>query len=247
MLYLGTSDTTSTNNSKTDIDWQQYYQQKAQQLETPPLKQFYENGVISGETPISEVPLVAVDFETTGLSPTKNGIVSIGVVPFNLQRVFCSNARQWVLNPRFKLTDKSITVHRITHTDINDAPDLTKVLPELLTLLENKVVVVHYRHIERPFMDAAIKERLGESMLFPLIDTLELEARVHRIKPQSLWNKMRKKQPLSLRLDASRSRYNLPPYQPHHAATDAIASAELLQAQVAHRFTPQTPVSELWC
>jgi len=38
----------------------------------------------------------------------------------------------------------------------------------------------------------------------------------------------------------------LPRYRLHHALTDALATAELLQAQVAHRFTPDTPLSALW-
>jgi DNA polymerase-3 subunit epsilon len=38
----------------------------------------------------------------------------------------------------------------------------------------------------------------------------------------------------------------LPRYRLHHALSDALASAELLQAQVAHRFEPQTPLRDLW-
>ena len=49
------------------------------------------------------------------------------------------------------------------------------------------------------------------------------------------------------RLADSRLRYNLPVYRPHHAVTDALACAELLQAQLAHRFNKETPVSQLWC
>ena len=51
---------------------------------------------------------------------------------------------------------------------------------------------------------------------------------------------------VSIRLADTRRRYNLPRYRPHHALTDALASAELLQAQVAHRFSPTTPLRDLW-
>ena len=50
----------------------------------------------------------------------------------------------------------------------------------------------------------------------------------------------------SLRLDSSRKRYNLPTYTPHHALTDAIATAELLQAQLAHYYKPDTHIEKLW-
>jgi DNA polymerase-3 subunit epsilon len=38
----------------------------------------------------------------------------------------------------------------------------------------------------------------------------------------------------------------LPDYTPHHALTDAIATAELLQAQIAHHFSPDMPVKDFW-
>ena len=247
MLYLGPDQPAKTKPDHVSTDWQQFYQQQAVIVKHPLLRQFYGAGMVAASTPISQVPLVAIDFETTGLSAADNGIVSIGLVPFNLQRIYSSRARQWLLKPRFALTDNSVTVHRITHSEISSAPDLSAVLPELLPLLAGKVAVVHYRQIERNFLAASVKVRLGESILFPVIDTLELEARLHRAKPLSWWDKLRRRQQLSIRLDASRSRYQLPPYRPHHAVTDAIASAELLQAQLSHRYSPDTPVSELWC
>ncbi|MDX1677801.1 3'-5' exonuclease [Arsukibacterium sp.] len=247
MLYLGPDKTDHRQRDSAGRNWQQYYQHQATTVQHPLLRQFYAAGMIAASTPISQVPLLAIDFETTGLNAEDNGIVSIGLVPFNLQRIFCSRARQWLLKPRFALTDSSVTVHRITHSEISNAPDLSAVLPELLPLLAGKVAVVHYRQIERSFLAASVKVRLGESILFPVIDTMELEARLHRAKPLSWWDKLRGRQQLSIRLDASRSRYQLPPYRPHHAVTDALASAELLQAQISHRFSPDTPVSDLWC
>ncbi len=247
MLYLGPDQADSSRRDAMNTDWQQYYQQQAAIVKHPLLQQFYAAGVLAASTPISQVPLVAIDFETTGLSADDNGIVSIGLVPFNLERIFSSQARQWLLKPRFILSNNSVTVHRITHSEISHAPDLTAALPELLPLLAGKVAVVHYRQIEREFLAASVQVRLGESILFPVIDTLELEARLHRVKPLSWWDKLRKRQQVSIRLDTSRSRYNLPPYRPHHAVTDAIASAELLQAQICHRFSPDTLVGDLWC
>ena len=51
---------------------------------------------------------------------------------------------------------------------------------------------------------------------------------------------------MSLRLHPSRERYHLPPYQAHHALIDALATAELLQAQIARHYAPDTPVGVLW-
>ncbi|MBE0481877.1 MAG: 3'-5' exonuclease [Bacterioplanes sp.] len=247
MLYLGPDRSNNEQKPVVIKDWSAYYAQQAQRVSHSLLQQFYAQGMVAGDTPISDVPLMAMDFETTGLNPQTHGIVSIGLVPFTLQRIFCSRARQWLLKPRYQLTDDSITVHRITHSAVENAPDLADILPELLSLLAGHVVVVHYKHIERSFLDLGVKTRLGEGIQFPVIDTLMLEAKLHRQKPLSLWDRWRGKTPLSIRLHDSRQRYHLPPYRPHHAVTDAIASAELLQAQIAHRYHPQAPVSDFWC
>ena len=48
-----------------------------------------------------------------------------------------------------------------------------------------------------------------------------------------------------MRLADSRIRYSLPAYQNHNALNDATATAELLQAQIAYHYRPDTPLSEL--
>ncbi|MDX1587341.1 MAG: 3'-5' exonuclease [Oleiphilaceae bacterium] len=227
-------------------DWPERLRQLSRQARDPRLKAFYKAGTVSGDTPLSESPLMALDFETTGLNPEGNGIVSIGMMPFSLRRIRMGESRHWVVRPREKLDSDSVVIHGITHGDILNAPDLNQVLSAFLSAMAGHIMVVHHRGIERPFLDAALRERLGEGIEFPVIDTMELEARLHRRKPPGFFARLRGHRPVSIRLDNSRSRYHLPFYSPHHALTDALASAELLQAQVAHHFSPDTPVREFW-
>ena len=121
-----------------------------------------------------------------------------------------------------------------------------------LASLAGCVVVVHCAAIERAFLDAALKARLGEGIEFPVIDTMALEARLHRRHKSGLFAGLfanlfgRNAAPLSIRLADSRARYHLPRYRAHHALTDALATAELLQAQIAHHFKPDTTLKEVW-
>ncbi|WP_290785062.1 3'-5' exonuclease [Halomonas sp.] len=226
--------------------WPEYLADRAVRVQHPLLKDFFAAGCPDSATPISDVPMAALDIETTGLDPRRHAIVSVGVVPFSLARIPLRERRYWVLKPARVLTEQSVTLHRITHTEVENAPDLAEILPELLELLKGRITVVHYRHIERPFLDSGIEARLGEGIRFPMIDTMSLEARLHR---QSLWARFRRwlgRPPISIRLHNSRERYGLPAYQGHHALVDALATAELLQAQVASHYAPETPVSELW-
>jgi DNA polymerase-3 subunit epsilon len=43
-----------------------------------------------------------------------------------------------------------------------------------------------------------------------------------------------------------RQRYHLPAYENHNALVDALATAELLQAQIVKQGLAQTPVRKLW-
>lgn len=241
MLYLG-----SQLPKVAPTNWQQRFRQLAEQSSHPLLKQYYAAGMVSGKTAISDTPLLALDLETTGLDPGCHGIVSIGLVPLNSRCIQSSKAQQWLVKPRFPLTSSSVKIHRITDSALANAPDLLDILPEFLAAIRGKVLLVHCADIERQFLAAALSVRLQESLQFPVIDTMELEARLHRAKPLTLWQKLRKQRQPSIRLAASRARYGLPPYLPHHAVTDALACAELFQAQLAHRFAATTPVEQLW-
>lgn len=228
------------------VDWPALFRQRAESAIDERLQRFYQGGVVAPETPLSEVPCVALDFETTGLNAERDEIISIGLVPFNLQRIRLSESRYWLLKPHRGLTETSVPFHGITHSQLSDAPDLLHILEAVLDEITGKIVVVHYRNIEREFLYTTVKNRLGEGISFPMIDTMELEAWLYRrgvVNQLKRWFGWRR---VSIRLGDSRQRYHLPHYGQHHALTDSIATAELLQAQILHRYSGDTPLSELW-
>nr|WP_320137150.1 3'-5' exonuclease [uncultured Amphritea sp.] len=228
------------------VNWPALFQQQAEKSTDERLKSFYQQGVVAADTALVDVPFVALDFETTGLDATKDEIISIGLVPFDLHRIRLRESRYWLLKPNDGLTETSVPFHGITHSQLSAAPDLNLILESVLDEIAGKIVVVHYRNIEREFLDSAIKKRLGEGIIFPMIDTMELEAMLYR---RGILNRLKRLigwRLESIRLGDSRLRYHLPHYGQHHALTDAIATAELLQAQVLHRYSEVTHLSELW-
>lgn len=229
-------------------DWPARLRELAAQARDPRLQKYYASGTAPPETPLAQTPLMALDVETTGLDPSVDGIVSIGLVPMQLDRILSSRSRHWIVKPRAQLGAESVTIHGITDSQVQHAPDLDQILDELLGVMAGHVLVVHCRDIERRFLDAALQSRIGEGIRFPVVDTMELEARMHRDQPRSLVNRLlgRRLPWVSIRLADSRARYGLPRYRPHHAMTDALASAELLQAQVAHHYAPDVPIRALW-
>lgn len=226
-------------------DWVARFHALAEEAKHPLLKQFYQAGIVDAETPLEHVEMLAMDVETTGLNAQADGIVSIGLLPFTLKRIRCGEAFYWLINPPSELRGESVTFHHITHSDILHAPQLPDVLEALLGAMARKVMVVHYRAIERGFLDQSLRRHTGEGLQFPVIDTMQLEARMHR--QQRGWiDRLLRRPPVSIRLADSRVRYNLPQYHAHHALTDALATAELLQAQIAHHYIPSIAIGELW-
>lgn len=240
------ADTPSDESIVAEPTWPERMAKHAAETQNPHLRRFYQAGCVAPETPLAKVPMVALDFETTGLAAQHHSIVSIGLVPFSINRIRCQEARHWLVRPRLPLQQKSVTIHGITHSDIDRAPDLEEVLGEVLDALAGRIIVVHYRGIERPFLDVALKARLDEGIEFPVIDTMAIERDLHPDRRRSLFKFIIGKPPVSVRLPDSRRRYGLPHYSPHNALTDALASAELFQAQVQYHFTQQTPIGDIW-
>ncbi|RZU98164.1 3'-5' exonuclease [Spiribacter vilamensis] len=225
--------------------WQPWLESMAQGSETADLRHFYEAFPGNPADPIGTTPLAAIDLETSGLDPRKHAILSIGIVPFNLRSIATGASRHWILRPPRGFSGESVAYHHIRHFDVEQAPDLGDVLPEILESLRGRLPVVHYHPIERRFLDGAVRERTGTVFRFPLIDTMEIEARRHRRPWRMRLGRLFGRTPASIRLADSRERYGLPPYEGHQAVVDAIGTAELLQAQIQHHYSNSTPIGDL--
>lgn len=217
-------------------DWQAIMSAQKNQVQDKRLKKFYEAYYFPPKIPIDQVSYAAVDFETTGLNPATDDIISIGIVPFNLDRIHCHQAAQWLVSPSGELYEQSITFHGITHSDLAKAPGLMQIIKELLHALSGKIIVVHCHQIERGFLNKALVDGVGEGIAFPVIDTMAIESTIQYKQNGGLINRILGRKPESVRLSNTRKRYGLPEYRLHHALTDALATAELFQAQAAHHF-----------
>lgn len=226
--------------------WQKTMQQLELKAKDPRLKIFYQAGAVAANTALQQMSFVALDFETTGLDPLRDGIVSIGLVPLTLDRIYSSQAQSYLVKPRIQLKDSSVIVHGITDSAIAQAPDLEQCIEPLLQALAGKVVLAHHLPIERAFLYHGLMSRINEGVVFPMIDTLALERGFTQSGLKGWWRSMTPQTKASLRLADCRQRYQLPAYQPHHAVTDAMACAELFRAQVAQHFSVSTPVGKLW-
>lgn len=176
---------------------------------------------------LSDVELLALDLETTGLDPARDAVLSVGWVPIVDDRIRLGQARQLIVRPPAGTeVGTSATFHGLTDDQVKAAPPLTEVLPEILAALRGRVLVAHHAPIEVEFLGRAVRSCLGAKLPLVSVDTLQIQRRLSGRESDDL-------SPGALRLDACRGQFGLPRYGAHLALTDAIGTAELLLAQAA--------------
>lgn len=176
-------------------------------------------------TPWTELDLLAVDLETTGLDPRSDHVLAVGWVPVRRGEVVLAEAREVPVRPPEGVgVGDSATVHGLTDDALATAPEAGAALSALLTALQGHVLLAHHAAFELDFIARAVQREWGCGVPLTAVDTLGLQRRLVS-DPQG------EVPPGSLRLDAARRHFHLPRYGAHRALTDAIAAAELLLAQ----------------
>lgn len=204
-----------------------------------PLRDYLSTPFPSPGTPLTELPLLAVDFETTGLDAERDRVIALGFVPLDGLSIDLSGAQRRVLAMRMDV-GQSATVHGLTDDVIAAGAVPKDALIELLEALAGRVLLAHHASIEIGFLDAACQRVYGTPLVATAVDTLDLQ---HRVLTQGL-GAAPDISPGALRLWAARERYGLPRYRAHEPLTDALACAELYLAQVAElSLRTSTPLS----
>lgn len=175
-----------------------------------------------------QVRYLALDLEMTGMDADSDHILSIGFVPIDNMRVMLSGARHILVNSS-RGVGQSAVIHGIHDRDMVGASSLSEAMDCLLEALQGRVLLLHYAALDLAFLQEASQRLYGVPLLAMVVDTLVLEN-------QRLQRNSTGQHGQSLRLSDCRRRYNLPDYHAHNALVDAVATAELFLAQVAHRF-----------
>ena len=87
----------------------------------------------------SEVSFAALDFETTGLDPSRDEIISFATIPVEGGRVRLADSRYRLVRPARMPDGDSIRIHGLRPADLEDAPPLDEVLDELLAAITGRV------------------------------------------------------------------------------------------------------------
>jgi DNA polymerase-3 subunit epsilon len=178
---------------------------------------------------VAELEFLALDFETTGLDPATDRILSIGWVPVQRLRLVLAGAGYRLLRGE-RGVGHSATIHGLVDADVDAGAAAGQVVPELLQQLSGRVLIAHGGAIELMFLARLCRELYAAPPTLLCYDTLRSE----RLLQPDLAN-----QPGALRLSSCRERAGLPAYAAHNAASDALACGELFLAQLHRIGDPQ--------
>ena len=178
---------------------------------------------------------VAFDLETTGLSAKNDRIIEIGAVLMeNGQEI---DRFQTFVDPEMRLQKETIDLTGITDDMLKGAPKLEEVFPKFLEFVGDRVLVAHNADFDTGFIRVAC-QRLGYPYKYTSVDTL--------VMSQNLLPQLGK-----FKLDLVANALNLPEFNHHRAADDAVTCGmiaaklfEKLEEMDVHTLQAVNPVME---
>lgn len=156
---------------------------------------------------------VALDFETTGLSPQSDRIIEIGAVKYSDGKEL--SRFQSLVDPGMPISEYITELTGITNSELDSAPELTEVLPQFLEFLDSLPIVAHNAAFDKGFLDTACAQH-GISLNNELYDTLALSRWIFPGLP-------------NYRLQTLVSTFDIDGGRAHRALFDACAVAQLFE------------------
>lgn len=170
---------------------------------------------------------VCIDLETTGLNPKTDKIIEIGAVKVIDGEIVGSYSSY--VNPGRRLEERIIALTGISQEQVDDAPDIEQVLPQLLVFLEDLPLLGHRVLFDYSFLKkAAVNGK--QSFEKQGIDTLRIaRCFLPELEKRSL---------------EYLCKYYEIPHHAHRALADAEATVALYQKLVAEFYEKDSKVFE---
>ena len=154
--------------------------------------------------------LIALDLETTGLSPYTDQIIEIGAIKIDSQGNV--STYQQLINPEIIIPERTIAIHGITNNMVKDSPTIETVLPKFLDFFDSSSALAHNAQFDFGFiMQAIIKLELDHPKC-KIYDSIKLGRTIYKKK---------KERPLSFKLNDIAEYFDIN-FNHHRAMDDAL-------------------------
>jgi DNA polymerase-3 subunit epsilon len=100
-----------------------------------------------GDHAVVDLPIVAIDTETTGRDPNSDRVVEVACVRWEAGKVTLQ--KSWLVNPGRPIPQEAFEVHGISDADVKDAPSFEAIVPELLDALKGAIPLAYNAEFDR--------------------------------------------------------------------------------------------------
>lgn len=174
----------------------------------------------------TELPLVVIDFETTGTNNQEDRIVEIGMVAFDQGKVTFREGL--LINPGIPVPEEAKAVHGIGDEELAGAPSFAEALPQVMEFLQGRIPVAYNAAFDRGFLHAeAARAAHVLSPDQPLPPALQKD--LVWLDPL-VWAREILKEQKSRKLGDVAAHFGIPLEQAHRAVGDSEATGHVLMA-----------------
>lgn len=103
---------------------------------------------------MTELPVVAIDTETTGRDPSTDRVVEVACVRWERGEVVLR--KSWLVNPGRPIPKEAFDVHGISDDAVKDAPTFDAIVPELIEALHGAIPLAYNAEFDRKQLMAEI-------------------------------------------------------------------------------------------
>ncbi|MDI9246808.1 3'-5' exonuclease [Marinobacter sp. CHS3-4] len=172
--------------------------------------------VVPGEQSLTDCRLIVLDLETTGLNQSKDEVIAIGAVAIQDNAVDLSDQFDLVLRrPELDISE-TVLIHGIGPEALTRGHETEDALLHLLEWMNGDPVLAYHSAFDQSFLERTLRRKLAYTKSHTWFDVADL---MPAFFPDS--------KPSGHGLDDWADHFGLEVSARHHAAADALATAEL--------------------
>ena len=172
-----------------------------------------------GDQLLSECRLIVLDLETTGLNPAKHEVIAIGAVAITGGVIHLNDQFDLILQrPELDISD-TVLIHGIGPEALTRGHETEDALLYLLEWMNGDPVLAYHSDFDQKFLEKTLRSELGYTQSHVWMDVADL---LPALFPDA--------QTGGKSLDNWADFFGLEVSARHHAAADAMATAELTLA-----------------
>lgn len=169
-----------------------------------------------GDQPLGQTRFIVLDLETSGLNPSKDEVIAIGAVAIRNNAISLSDQFDLILRrPELDITE-TVLIHGIGPEALTSGHETEDALLHLLDWMNGDPVLAYHSAFDQRFLEKALRQTLGYTRSHTWLDVAEL---MPSLFPDAETG--------GRGLDHWADHFRLEVSERHHAAADAMVTAEL--------------------